>query len=54
MTKHLKTKSHGGKRKGAGRPVTKESTIVMRIPESLVEAVKRLIKGKRKRISDNK
>lgn len=38
--------SHGGKRKGAGRPVTKEPTIVMRIPISNVEAVKKLIKGK--------
>jgi hypothetical protein len=37
---------HGGKRKGAGRPKTKEPTKVMRIPLSKVEAVKKLIKAK--------
>lgn len=42
----MKKKPHGGARKGAGRPVTKEPTIVMRIPISKVEAVKMLIKGK--------
>lgn len=36
-------KTHGGKRKGAGRPKTKEETVVMRIPKSLVPAVKKLI-----------
>lgn len=38
-------KAHGGKRKGAGRK-TKEPTIVMRIPISKVEAVKKLIRKK--------
>lgn len=39
----LKKTSHGGKRKGAGRPKTKEDTVVMRIPVSKVEAVKKVI-----------
>jgi hypothetical protein len=34
---------HGGQRKGAGRPKTKEPTVVMRVPKSLVAAVKKLI-----------
>jgi hypothetical protein len=38
-----KKDNHGGKRKGAGRPKTKEPTVVMRIPKSKVEAVKKLI-----------
>jgi hypothetical protein len=41
-----KKKPHGGKRKGSGRKkgVTfKEETVVMRIPKSKVEAVKKLI-----------
>lgn len=42
----MKKKRHGGARKGAGRPITKEPTIVMRIPISKVAAVKKLIKGK--------
>jgi hypothetical protein len=38
-------KTHGGKRKGAGRPKMdnskkKEATVVMRIPKSKVELVK--------------
>lgn len=33
----------GGNRKGAGRPKTKEDTIVMRIPKSKVKEVKELI-----------
>jgi hypothetical protein len=39
-------KKHGGKREGSGRPPgkVKEPTVVMRIPISLVEAVKKLIK----------
>lgn len=41
-----KNQTHGGARKGAGRPITKEPTVVMRIPISKVEAVKKLIKGK--------
>lgn len=40
----MKKKSNrGGKRKGAGRPVTKEPTKVMRVPESKVDAVKEFI-----------
>lgn len=35
--------THGGNRKGAGRPKTKEETVVMRIPKSKVAAVKKLI-----------
>jgi hypothetical protein len=34
---------HGGKRKGAGRPKTKEPTKVMRVPVSLVEKFKKII-----------
>jgi hypothetical protein len=41
LTKKL---SRGGAREGAGRPITTEPTVVMRIPISKVEAVKRLIK----------
>lgn len=42
--------THGGKRKGSGRPKLKKSekkepTVVMRIPISLVEIVKELIKN---------
>jgi hypothetical protein len=44
-------KKHGGKRKGAGRPKKKESekkepTKVMRIPESKVDDVKKIISDK--------
>jgi hypothetical protein len=39
-----KKPTHGGKRTGAGRPKTKEKTKVMRVPESKVEAVKKVIK----------
>lgn len=35
---------HGGKREGAGRP-RGESTKVIRVPESKIEAVKKLIQG---------
>lgn len=42
-----RTNKQGGKREGAGRPKTKEATIVMRIPESFVPAVKKLIKDKK-------
>jgi len=38
----MKKITHGGKRKGAGRP-PKEPTKVMRIPISKVEQVKKLI-----------
>lgn len=46
----MKTKNHGGKRKGSGRPKLeaskkKEPTKVMRVPNSKVEAVKKLISG---------
>lgn len=34
-----KKSKRGGKRKGAGRPVTKEKTKVMRVPLSKVPAV---------------
>lgn len=44
----MKNKSHGGARKGAGRPVTKEPTVVMRIPLSKVEAVKKIIETPQK------
>lgn len=45
----MKKKPHGGKRKGAGRPKLKDSdkkepTKVMRIPESKVDDVKKIIK----------
>lgn len=39
----MKKKKHGGARKGAGRK-PKEPTVVMRIPISKVEAVKKLLK----------
>jgi hypothetical protein len=46
----MKKKPHGGARKGAGRPVTKEPTVVMRVPKSLVETVKKLIARRAKRL----
>lgn len=45
----MKKKSHGGKRKGAGRKkgVTfKEPTVVMRIPVSKVAEVKKILSKK--------
>lgn len=45
MTK-LNMKTHGGKRKGAGRPkgsATKEPTKVIRVPVSKLEAIKTLL-----------
>jgi len=39
----MKKKTHGGKRKGAGRKKTKEDTKVMRVPVSKVDEVKKLI-----------
>lgn len=42
-TKSITKPSHGGKRKGAGRPKTKEDTVVMRVPLSLVSRVKEMI-----------
>ncbi len=44
---------HGGKREGSGRK-KKEPTIVMRIPESLVEQVKALIEGRNQPANENK
>lgn len=40
----MRKKKRGGKRKGAGRPKTKEDTKVMRVPVSKVEEVKKLVK----------
>lgn len=39
----MRKKKRGGKRKGAGRPKTKEDTKVMRVPVSQVEEVKKLV-----------
>jgi hypothetical protein len=44
-----KALTHGGKRKGAGRPKTKEDTIVMRVPKSLVPKVKEMIERHKKK-----
>lgn len=38
----MKNKTHGGKRKGAGRP-KKEKTKVMRVPESKVPEIEKII-----------
>lgn len=38
--------SPGGKRKGAGRPKTKEETKVMRVPKSMIEKVRTMLKEK--------
>lgn len=40
----MKKPTHGGKRKGAGRPKTKEDTKVIRVPVSKLDEVKKLIK----------
>jgi hypothetical protein len=40
--------THGGARKGAGAP-RKEPTVVMRIPESLVDDVEKLIARRAKK-----
>jgi hypothetical protein len=43
----LQQKLHGGARKGAGRPKgsgKKEETVVIRVPKSKVDAVRKLIK----------
>lgn len=40
----MKKQTHGGKRKGSGRP-KKERTVVMRIPKSKVKLVKQLLKN---------
>ena len=45
----MKKSTHGGKRKGAGRPKTKEDTVVMRVPKSLVQKVKEMIIKHRKK-----
>lgn len=39
-----KKENRGGARKGAGRPKTKEDTVVIRVPKSLVPKIKELIK----------
>lgn len=36
---------HGGKRENAGRKKGKEKTIVMRVPESLVDEIRALIEA---------
>lgn len=43
MKQNLKNTSHGGKRKGAGRPKTMPETTVMRVPVELVDKVEKLI-----------
>ncbi len=43
MSKKSKKIKQGGAREGAGRKKTKEDTVVMRVPISLVETVKQLI-----------
>lgn len=40
--------NRGGARKGAGRPKTKEDTVVMRVPKSLVPKVKSMIEKHRR------
>lgn len=45
----MKKKTHGGKRLGAGRPKLKkkdkvEPTVVLRVPKSLVDEFKNIIK----------
>lgn len=42
---NMKKKTHGGKRKGAGRK-KKEETKVIRVPKSKLESVQKLIAGK--------
>lgn len=42
----MRKKKRGGKRIGAGRPKTKESTKVMRIPISKTDEVKKIISKK--------
>lgn len=41
-----KKENRGGTREGAGRPKIKEDTVVIRVPKSLQEKVKDLIKKK--------
>ena len=41
----MRKKQRGGKRKGAGRPKTKEDTKVMRVPVSKIEEVTKVIKN---------
>jgi hypothetical protein len=43
----------GGKRPGAGRPATGRTTKVIRVPDYLVDEVKRLIEGKGEINSEN-
>tara|TARA_B100000683_G_scaffold5228_1_gene5691 strand:- start:662 stop:853 length:192 start_codon:yes stop_codon:yes gene_type:complete len=41
--------AHGGRRKNAGRKKTAEKTRVMRVPESLVATVNKLIEDHKKK-----
>lgn len=46
MDNHKTKTTHGGKRKGSGRPkgsTSKEPTVVIRVPVSKVDAIKKLI-----------
>ena len=43
MSQSTKKIKQGGAREGAGRKKTKEDTVVMRVPASLVDTVKQLI-----------
>ncbi len=48
-------KKHGGKRKGAGRPKTDKEetcTISFRVPVSLVEEIKVMVKDKLKKLNN--
>ena len=42
--------SHGGKRRGAGRPKNAEATKVIRLPINMVDKVRRLIAGESSKI----
>lgn len=44
--KMKKKKPHGGARKGAGRPSTKEETVVIRVPKSKALYIKKLLNNK--------
>jgi len=51
----MKNKTHGGKRKGSGRPKLKKSekkekTKVIRVPLSKIEGVKKFINGELKEL----
>lgn len=44
-----KKDNRGGKRPGAGRPKTKEDTVVIRVPKSLIQKVKEMIAKHKKK-----